>query len=489
MTVPIRVAGLVIVLAASSPALAADYSLLIGGGSNPGRTQFSIESNVIWFERIFQEAGFDQTITLFGSGGANSVEVNYLAEDTESSAYASLALVFDSVEKNRLRFRPSEVTNAAPRPLTQETLGSELDQLASSMGEDDSLLLTYSGHGGRGGSPGSNYLYLWHNTDMSAEEMQSHLLEADPGATVRFVLPQCFSGGFSAMPFQNLDFQEGLAKGPMMCGFTSVAENQLSEGCTASVNTDDYRDYASFLFGAVSGESRDGTPMRIQADTNGDTQVSLREAHLYTVGHVHSTDVPRSTSEEFLLAMEPWTQRWASYQSAGIDNEFTEVVQALAGDFDSVVGTREFLMEISRRLREHASTVAAAEQKKQATREQIKDLQRSLRSELLIVWPQLASPYTEAYQQLIQTKLDDIASWLAERQDFRRLRTLHQDYSEQVTELIDLQRELAGFHRIQRLLKLSRLHEYVIRKGDKQVRETYLALRSCEDWTLPGAVE
>lgn len=469
------------------PSLAEDYSLLIGGGPSPERTEFSIESNVLWFDQIFEQAGFDRVTTLFGSAGNNSKEVNYLAPVDFSEPYSALALVFDSTEVNSRRYRASEVRSDPSTPLTRDGLSGQLDRHVSELGNGDSLLLTYSGHGGKGSRPQGNFLFLWDNTEMSVDEMQSQFLEANDGASIRFVLPQCFSGAFTRLPFRNMNMEEGVIKGPEMCGFTSVADDQLSEGCTASVNTEDYRDYASFFYGAITGTDRNGQPMAGNADRDGNGQVSLREAHLYTLGHVVSTDIPRSTSEEFLLAMEPWSQRWASYRSASVNNEFIQVAEQLAHDFENAIGERAFLKESSKRLQQQSQRVAEAEYAKGQTHAEINRLQYKLKERLFIRWPELSTPYTGAYHRVVGSELETIESWLRDQPEFQQLAQAQQAYERQVFELIDQQRQLARLQRIQRLLKLGRLHDYVIQQGDSRVREDYLALRACENWDMPQA--
>lgn len=472
-------------LASAMPAFAKDYSLLFGGGPSPERTEFSIESNVLWFDELFAQAGFDGATTLFGSAGRNAKEITYLAPVDSLEPYAALALVFDSAEVNSRRFRASEVRTEIAVPLTRHGLASQLQRHVGLLGEGDSLLLTYSGHGGRGQRPQDNFLFLWDNTEMSVDEMQLSLLEADHGATIRFVLPQCFSGAFSRLPFRNMNPQEGVIKGPEICGFTSVSDDQLSEGCTASVNSEDFRDYASFFYGAISGSDRMGRPLEGDADTDASGRVSLREAHLYTLAHVVSTDIPRSTSEEYLLAMEPWSQRWASYRSASADNEFIDVAEQLAHDFENRVNEHAFLKEANKRLQLQTLSLVTAEQELVQTRDEIHNLQNQIRQQLFMRWPELSAPYTESYHRTVSSELGGIETWLRQRQDFSELAGAQQRYGQQVLELIEQQRQLARLQRIQRLLKLGRLHEYLIHEGDVQVRQDYLALRACEDWELP----
>ncbi|MDC0662072.1 hypothetical protein [Marinobacter sp. SS21] len=469
----------------TTPAVAKDYSLLFGGGPSPERTEFSIESNVLWFDTLFERAGFDGATTVFGSGGRNAKEIHYLAPVDVTEPHAALALVFDSAEVNSRRFRASEVRSEPPTPLTRDGLASQLNRHIGALGEGDSLLLTYSGHGGKGQRPQDNFLFLWDNTAMSVDDMQRSLLEADQGATIRFVLPQCFSGAFTRLPFRNMNPQEGVIKGPEICGFTSVSDDQLSEGCTASVNSEDFRDYASFFYGAISGSDRRGQPLDGDADMDASGRVSLREAHLYTLGHVISTDIPRSTSEEYLLAVEPWSQRWASYRSASADNEFIEVAERLAYDFENRVGEHAFLKETSKRLLQQSASVTRGEQAVSHTRGEIHGLQHQLREQLFMRWPELSAPYTEAYHRVVSSELGAIETWLRQWPEFNELAEAQQRYDHLVFELIEQQRQLARLQRIQRMLKLGRLHDYAMHEGDVRMRQDYLALRACEDWEIP----
>jgi hypothetical protein len=73
----------------------------------------------------------------------------------------------------------------------------------------------------------------------------------------------------------------------------------MAAGCTPEVNEDDYHDFTSYFFAALSGEDRKGRPVR-GADYNHDGVVGMDEAYAYTLIHDESIDTPVCTSDVFL---------------------------------------------------------------------------------------------------------------------------------------------------------------------------------------------
>jgi hypothetical protein len=112
------------------------------------------------------------------------------------------------------------------------------------------------------------------------------------------VMAQCYSGGFA-----NLIFQDGQPGHPVrdwdFVGFFSATGDREAAGCTPEVDEFDYQDFTTHFFAALSGITRDGTPLT-GADVNQDGKVSMLEAYAWANIHDISVDVPLCTSDFYL---------------------------------------------------------------------------------------------------------------------------------------------------------------------------------------------
>lgn len=65
------------------------------------------------------------------------------------------------------------------------------------------------------------------------------------------------------------------------CGFAAESADRLSEGCSASIEVGDYRDYTTYFFAALSGRHRSYQPLERSPDRDRDGYVTLHEAHVH----------------------------------------------------------------------------------------------------------------------------------------------------------------------------------------------------------------
>ena len=74
-------------------------------------------------------------------------------------------------------------------------------------------------------------------------------------------------------------------------GFFATVKERVAAGCTSAVNEEDYHDFTSYFFAALTGRDRVGRRVT-GADYNGDGRVGMDEAYCYTLIHDNSIDVP-----------------------------------------------------------------------------------------------------------------------------------------------------------------------------------------------------
>ena len=258
-------------------------------------------------------------------------------------------------------------------------------------------MLVYNGHGTQSDtpSPAGVRLELWDSTSMRADEL--HALLDGHASPVRWVFTQCYSGGFHRLAYDDPDVGLDLAEG-RRCGFTSESAYRLAEGCSASIETDDYRDYSTFLFAALDGAERDGDPLFEDPDADADGAVSPREAHLYALEHAHSSDLSRSTSEDFLDAWQPWWLRWLPQPARVPENEYARLYRELSARVGIALDRGpDAIREAMDALEVQIDALAERRAELRVNEELLGgDLAYAVAGR----WPALLGPYTDAYREL-----------------------------------------------------------------------------------------
>lgn len=298
---------LLLLTVAATPALAETRVSLIGGGNVVDHSQAQIEANVGWLQELFRERDVE-TRTYFGSGNEGEPDVAYLVP-TELASIVTQPLPAEPHVRYRAHELP-DIAGSTRKPELTESLRRDL----SSLPPGDDALVIFNGHGGIDrADTRNNYLKLWGDGRMTVTDLEKLLDAAPPGAPVRFVMAQCYSGAFARLIYDDPRNATGF-KGNR-CGFMSEAADRLAEGCTLSLDEAEFRDYTTYFFAALGGRTRSGDPIEPQAvDRDGDGVVSFRESHFYALLNAHSSDLSRSTSEQYLEDWSPWYLRWDSVE-------------------------------------------------------------------------------------------------------------------------------------------------------------------------------
>ncbi len=480
-------AGLVVGLL-SPPLSAGDHLLLVGGGPVPQDSQVSIESNVIWIDRILRERGFDSKEVMFAGGdnGAPDV-VLHAPERAEVQRWLPLARIHGEPHAGVASFRRNQLAGIA-RKADADAVDEALRQALGGLGPDDSLWFVFNGHGAWGAPNAThNALRLWGETALDVKTYADRLAQTPAGATVRHFLPQCFSGGFVRALFKDPAQPRADAVRPGQCGFFAVPENLESEGCTPGVDVGEYRDYSNFFFAALDGRTRLGGALARDPDVNGDGRVSLSEAHGYAYTEGFSTDMPFATSEYFLELWQPWYVRWQSALKPAADDPYLRRAWRLA----EVLGMRATSATALARAAlasRRALEQAAAEQLRLI--EQIAEHEHTVRTELLaaflLAWPAAAQPYSHAYVALLESEAEPMLAWIRALAEYPVLEALQIELEQAHLQLLDGQRRITAFARVHRMLKLATLRTHFERTASAEARATLAALEACENWVPPA---
>ncbi len=476
---------LVSLLLASAPLSAADHALLIGGGPEPEQSQVSIERNIIWIDRLLRQRAFASQQLLFTAGTDQAVDIiEQQPDDANIRHWLPLARLFGAQHDALAHYRPNEV----PHIEGQSSATEVANTLAQSLGrlqQGDSLLLVYNGHGGwESDDPSENTLRLWGNSLLDVRKFSRITRLRPTGTTLRYIMPQCFSGGFVRNIADDVVHPDPQHIDTQQCGFFSVPDNMESEGCTRSIDSTQYRDYSTWFFAALSGNTRHGKP--IKPALPADTPVTLADAHTWAYINGVSTDIPFTSSEYFLELWQPWYTRWHTAGQPDENNPYYQTALALANKLQIPVDTPATMAKAAIEARQ---TLREAIARTNAQLDELREQEAAIRNNMLQtfdqLWPAARHPYSAAYQALLQNQAEQMLDWIARHPRYPALEQLQQKIEQTQQHRLELRRQAAGHARLQRMLKLASIRDHFDRQANAEARSTYAALRQCESWALP----
>jgi hypothetical protein len=467
-------------LLGAGPAAADSAVWLIGGGSEPDNTQVQIEQNLRWLEGLLLDRNL-AVRTYFALGDEPGKDIAYFDPEVSAAStegIGTLARIFGEPLEAGLGYRRHELRSLAGSTL-KESLISDLTLDFSRHDAGSDVLVVFNGHGGLDTSNvQNNYLKLWGDEDLDVGEVRDILDVIPPDVTTRFVMTQCYSGAFqSLVDLQSRKPAQGAGK---TCGFMSESALEMAEGCGLIVNEAGLRDYTTFFFAGLSGETRLGEPADVAAfDFDDNRRASFREAHFYALANAHSADLPRSTSEAYLTEWTPWYLDW----DASVDGQ-TSVYWGLAEQ----VGLRTAYGTSPAELEAHRSVLLADQarlrERRSESEDRIEARRAELRAELLTRWPELAHPYSPAYHAVIDSRWPVIEQRIRSDSTFAELVAAQDELQAINGERRELARHMTQIDKIYRLKRLARLEVAMQTYGSARARREYRALVDCEEGHL-----
>lgn len=465
----------------SKIAYATDYIWIVGGGASLRSSQAQIELNVKWErEVILRQAGNARLQVFYTDGDKPESDIFSWQAPIESPATLQpLARVFDAQGANGERFYNHTISGVAGTTRATELI-ARLRKEFSRLTPDDRVLFIFYGHGTYNGADvADNALRLWGNTSLSARELERLLSEIDPAVPVRWVLPQCYSGGFARIMHPNAKATRTLVP-HKRCGFMSVAEDRESEGCTPSINIGDFRDYSTYFFAALDGRTRLGEKLTTDPDLDANGSVSLREAHFYSMANAVSTDLPRSTSEVYLEEWQPWYLRWLGSRRKP-ENIYSNLAQKVAIANAWPTTDQELVQTINTAYHQHRKDLTALEAERIEIKKSIIPLQQKIRTDLAERWPAVLAPYTYNFYNFLHKDLEMAQMFIMRHDNYKDLVKQQDRILELDTLLLTTQRKLAQIDKILRLRRLATLLDQFERVASADQHAAYQRLVSCEE--------
>ncbi|GLS26764.1 hypothetical protein [Marinibactrum halimedae] len=474
---------------AVSNAAVAQQAVIVGGGGDVTSSEVSIERNTRWIYHILAERYGDR-ISLAYTDGGNAQHDVYLS--TPAEVATTEQWIHFAINDGELLESKSSEFLIDPRPAHRESVQALLSNTLSQF-PAERVTLIYQGHGDLDEQDtNENVLRLWNHSSWSAREFSTFLDQYNQSSEFRFVFPQCYSGSFANVIFKNMEPANGLTE-DTRCGFVSQLDFLTSEGCTPSVQEASYRDYSTYFFEALGGMQRTGEPLLESPDYDENGEVTMREAHLYTLRNALSLDFSRSTSEVYLEHWQDWFTRWLP-SSISKFNDYYQAAQRIAEPFSTPVLQSEARSEAYATLSYKIGVMERAigeqqdvlEEKKielaQWIEENWPDIYSAYLSDgaspgLVDMSPSLKSGETDPLTREARTAIQKQLSLLNIISAYLELEQLIDAY-------LNLERQQAQLSKIEQMLNIARLQTLFSRFATESEKNEYRRLLACEELPL-----
>src|SRR5581483_1611141 len=298
------------------------HAVIVGGGPNIQNNVLQIESHTRFIISLLPPE--TKRTILFADGSTTKATVSCEVMDASGDAQRAFEVLFSDYQLDPpTQVRVENLGVPIDGPSSRAALHRAVSKLAVSLAQKPAPILFYfAGHGDQDEEKESETRYnMWNNEDLTVRELATELSRLPSEAPVVLVMAQCYSGAFA-----NVLFRDGNAKEPQqsqdIAGFFASAKDREAAGCGLRTDEEEYQDFSSYFFGALSGHDRLNHPVD-GADYDSDGRVSFHEAFCYALIHDPTTDTPTCTSDAFLV-------RFAHVKNSEIYSTSFEKIRAAA---------------------------------------------------------------------------------------------------------------------------------------------------------------
>ena len=281
------------------------HLLIFGGGYSPSGNQVSLESNVKYFYKIRERIGLKnaKAFTFFADGKDNARDLQFFDPSySVPKINAVLAELFGKPQSIRYQYRSNQLNPNDASSLS--SIDNWFKQRKKALYPETNLIY-FTGHGGKGATktPHDTTAYLWANAKLKVSDFVKKLDQLPQRQSTILIMVQCYSGGFANILFKDGDPKKELSQHPR-AGFFSTIQTRVAAGCTPDIRSENYKEYSTSFWEALSGVSRTGQIIT-QPDYDNDGETSLMEAHSYVIIKSNTIDIPIKTSDILLRKYFP----------------------------------------------------------------------------------------------------------------------------------------------------------------------------------------
>ncbi|HWL10163.1 MAG TPA: hypothetical protein VNQ76_17290, partial [Planctomicrobium sp.] len=272
----------------------------------------------------------------------------------------------------------------------------------------------------------NNILHLWKRTDLSVTEWTEKLDKLPTDVPIIAVMVQCYSGGFGNFVFKGGNPANGLA-GHARAGFFSTVPDRVAAGCTPKVNEAEYREYSSYFFEALCGESRTGQPVT-SPDYDQDGQTSFLEAHAYTVLTADTIDIPVRTTDVYLRQVSTINGKEGLLTAnspitallAYANPTERAVVEGLSQRFDLTGSDRG--REVDDAIKAKRAEKQKVEDELRKHRQKVTDIKKEIGNVVKNRWPEISSHWHPGVARILTEEGETVRNTILEHPRYTELR-------------------------------------------------------------------
>ena len=495
------VACLLLILWAGSAWGGSDHFLTIGGGGSPRNNQLSLERNVVYFRKTLADCGLASAPheVYFACGNERIRDLQYSDPKFEPPrANVLLARIFDRNEDDLYNsYRPHDLPDING-PANRASLNQWFATTGARLADGDRLFIYFTGHGGGGSrqTPRNTTMDLWMDGGMTVKEFVALLDKLSPKVKVVLFMVQCHSGGFGDVIFKGADAGPVLAE-PSRCGFFATWSDRLAAGCTPDSQEENYKDYTTYFFAALSGHTRMGEAVT-PPDYDHDGQTSMAEAHAFVLLNSDTIDIPMTTSDVLLRQFSKTKDdKVKELMTAG--TRFDDLLEAAAPDRRAVLAglskqlglTGDDRAAAARQLAESVERHRKALEPRGGGRrggDRIDALRNPIKARLLSRWPEMNSPYHPATIAALTKEADEIVQVVESSPTYKKWDDQTRQADEQTDKSFELERKWVKCQRFLYVAESVALEANLPKFAGKLVQARYEQLRKLEKETLgkPG---
>ncbi len=277
------------------------FFLSISGGDHPYRNQIAHEKNVQFVTNVFINTSNKdiKDFVYFSDGNDPGLDTCFIDDTLKIDALKVLLYrLFNEDDNYRLNFKNHQLQKV-DGPARLNEIQNWFERYSNILKPDDTLYIYITDHGGLNyKNSNNNYIVLWDSQRLYVKAFAKLLQKINSQTKVILIMTQCYSGAFG-----NILWKDGIVSNKLntslRCGFFSSNKELASSGCSADINEENYSDYSTSFFTALSSHNRLGQKTEL-VDYNNDKMTQLIEAHYYAVLNVDTIDTPITTSEIFL---------------------------------------------------------------------------------------------------------------------------------------------------------------------------------------------
>jgi hypothetical protein len=513
-----RLATALVILLLLLPSLASrggeDHFLTIGGGGSPRNNQLSLERNVVFFRHTLADCGLADAPhdVYFACGNEKQRDLQYLDDKTEPPrANLLLARLLDRSEDELYQNYRAHDLPDVKGPANRKSLNDWFATTGARLADGDRLFIYFTGHGGGGPrqAPRNTTMDLWLDGGMPVKEFVGLLDKLSPKVQVVLIMVQCHSGGFGDVIFKGADVGPVLAESTR-CGFFATWCDRLAAGCTPDTAEENYKDYTTYFFAALSGRTRMGQAVPAP-DYDHDGRTSMAEAHAYVLLTSDTIDIPMTTSDVLL-------RQFSKIKDAKVADLVTPSTPFEALLKHATPDRRAVLEGLSKQLElkgdDRAASARALADSIDKQRKALQppgggggrrglpgggnnatgnmqnerdNLRNTIRARLIARWPEMNSPYHPLAVAALAKEPDEIVKVIESAPGYKKWDDLVQKVDEQQEKSFDLERKWVKCQRFLYVAETVALEANLPSFGGKLVQSRYEALRKAENGTLGNA--